>query len=79
MSKQMHKIMNEILTPDDLIIDGGRFAGSEPQLGLNDGGCAETAVGAGRSTEPQNGVSVRRKGDDPVANRQAAGRDADRC
>ncbi len=28
MSKQMHKIMNEILTPDDLIIDGGRFAGN---------------------------------------------------
>lgn len=24
----MHKIMNEILTPDDLIIDGGRFAGN---------------------------------------------------
>jgi hypothetical protein len=28
MSKQMHKIINEILTPDDLIIDGGRFAGN---------------------------------------------------
>lgn len=24
----MHKIINEILTPDDLIIDGGRFAGN---------------------------------------------------
>jgi hypothetical protein len=28
MSKQIHKIINEILTPDDLIIDGGRFAGN---------------------------------------------------
>jgi hypothetical protein len=28
MSKQIHKIINQILTPDDLIIDGPRFAGN---------------------------------------------------
>lgn len=28
MSKQIHKIINQILTPDDLIIDGSRFAGN---------------------------------------------------
>lgn len=28
MSKQIHKLINNILTPDDLIIDGPRFAGN---------------------------------------------------